>query len=277
VQLCQIPGLHASLLVRLIERWGMAGAILRAPSTELRALGLAPTLVARIVAAPRQRAATEAGIKSLERMGFIPVTYPADDYPPRLRQLPNPPLMLYAQGAWPLPAPIAALAPTAALPEEQRTAVSELLAALAGRGVHVAALYDDAALLPALPSTAVLPFGLLLARSRVPDTLREAATGGHSTLLSVAPINAPHTPAADELARQTLIAIADGLIVAGEAPPEVAGRRAELHIWMLNEGAAKPSRRSGRLPAGTVGAETIARALGARPAGDSTVRQERLW
>jgi DNA processing protein len=277
VQLCQIPGMRASLLARPIERWGTAAAILRAPSTDLRALGLPPALVARIVAAPRQRAATEAGLKSFERMGFIPVTYLGDDYPARLRQLPDPPLMLYIQGTWPIPPPIVALARTEARAEQDTAPVSELLAALAERGIHVAAVYDDAALLPSSGSAALLPFGLLLARSRVRDSLREAATGGQSTLLSVAPINAPNTPAAEETARQTLIAIADGLIVAGEAPLAAAHGRAELHTWIIKDGPAEQSRRSKGLHAGAAGAETIARALGVRPAGDTTVRQERLW
>src|SRR6478672_7787018 len=70
VLLCQIPAMDGALLLRLRDRFQTPSAILQAPSSELRALGMSPGLVARIVAAPRQRAATEAGLRSLQRMGI---------------------------------------------------------------------------------------------------------------------------------------------------------------------------------------------------------------
>src|SRR3712207_2685922 len=87
VLLCQIPGMDAALLRRLFERWTDAGSILRAPSSELRAVGVPPALVARLVAAPRQRGPTEAALRSLERMGIVPVPLLAPDYPQRLCDL----------------------------------------------------------------------------------------------------------------------------------------------------------------------------------------------
>src|ERR687886_446256 len=59
--LCQLAGLEAPLLRQLLARWETPAAILRAPSAALRAVGLAPALVARLVAAPRQRATAAAG------------------------------------------------------------------------------------------------------------------------------------------------------------------------------------------------------------------------
>ncbi len=101
VLLCQVPGLNAALLRRLLERWPDASTILRAPSSELRATGVPPALISRIVAAPRQHAAIVAGIKSLHRMGIVSITYLSPTYPQRLRELAEPPLTLYVQGCWP--------------------------------------------------------------------------------------------------------------------------------------------------------------------------------
>ena len=50
--LCQLAGLEAPLLRQLLARWETPAAILQAPSAALRRAGLAPALVARIVAAP---------------------------------------------------------------------------------------------------------------------------------------------------------------------------------------------------------------------------------
>src|SRR3712207_5203801 len=97
VLLCQIPGMDAELLQRLLQRWDDPGAILRAPSARLREAGVPAALVARIVAAPRQRGAVEAGLKSLARMGIVTIPLPAASFPSTLRSLPQPPLLLYIQ------------------------------------------------------------------------------------------------------------------------------------------------------------------------------------
>lgn len=278
VLLCQLPGMRASALLRLTERWSSPAAILRAQSSELRAAGLPPALVARIVAAPRQRSATEAGLKSLERMGITSIPLLASEYPRRLRDLPEPPLLLYAQGAWPPPAPIVALHSPGPLTDEPAADAGTLLLALGNLGVSTAAGSDHLELLSPNRSLAVLPFGLLLARSRVPDPLRGAATAGAATLLSITPVNAAATPSAEELARDVLIALADGLLVVGDALPAHALSRAELHCWTLGGDTPGPSPRSAkRLRPGEAGAQLIARALGLRGSGDTTVQQEHLW
>ena len=273
--LCQLPGMRASALLRLMERWSSPAAILRAPSAELRAAGLPPALVARIVAAPRQRPATEAGLKSLERMGITAIPLPASAYPRRLRELAEPPLLLYAQGAWPPLTPMVALYGASAPDEAQAAETGALLQALARLGVAVAASFDQVDLLPASRGLVALPFGLLLARSRVPEPLRSAAAAGTVTLLSVAPVNAAPTPAVEELARAVPVALADGLLVVdGDPPPTLP--RAELHCWTL-AGATPNLKSVKRVRPGEAGAQRIARTLGLRGSGDRTVQQEQLW
>lgn len=269
--------MHGKLLLRLIERWETPAAVLRAPSAALRELGLPPGLVAAIVAAPRQRAATTAALKSLERMRILPVSLLDPSYPHHLRGTPAPPLMLYVQGAWPPTTPMVALVLRTELDAEQRQPAAELLATLARLGVTVMAGYGGIELLPAAGSAAVLPFGLLLARNRVPETLRAAAAADQATLISVAPVNAPPTPAVEATTEQVLVASADGLIVAGDTLPAGVDARPELHLWALPSGnAAADPRATRRARGGEAGARAIAHGLGIRPVGGITVQQERL-
>ncbi len=280
VLLCQIPGMQAAVLLQLVEHWPTPASILRAPSSELRALGLPPALVARVVAAPRQRPATEAGLKGLERMGIVPLPLLDPRYPERLRRLPAPPLLLHVQGGWPPPAPALAFRRAGELDDVRGQEMSELLSALAGLGIPLAAGGADLRLLPPNRSTAILPFGLLLARSRVPDGLRDAAMAGRSTLVSVGPVNAPATPPAEETAWHVLLALADGLLIVGGREAELPAVRPELHIWHIaagETGGAAPTRTRRSLRGGVVGAAAIARALGVRASGETTVRQEQLW
>src|ERR687886_698766 len=79
--LCQLAGLEAPRLRQRLARWGTPTAILHAPSAALREDGLSPALVARIVAAPRQRATTAAGLQSLQHLGIVPLPLLAPAYP----------------------------------------------------------------------------------------------------------------------------------------------------------------------------------------------------
>ncbi len=273
VVLCQIPGMRAALLRPLIERWGTPEAVVRAPSSELRSLGLPPAIVARVVAAPRQRAAAAAGLQSLERMGIQTISLLDDGYPRRLHDLPEPPLLLYAQGTWPVPSPcVAVLQP--ALPAESDEELAALVRAIHHLGAAVAAEHLSLALLPLSRGVGVVPFGLLLARSRVPDPLREAVAAGQATLLSVASVNAAPTVTAEELARHVLLTLADGIVLTKGAEIALPTLRPDIHLWTL---AGSSSGSIKRLRPGEAGARTIARAIGIRPAGDTQVTQERLW
>lgn len=276
VLLCQIPGMRAELLRRLLDRWGSATAILRAPSAELRSAGTSPALVARIVAAPRQQAATEASLRSLERMGITTLPFPAPDYPQMLRGNPDPPLVLYSQGRWPLPEPIVVFVAGEELHGEFRERVTALLQTLAECGIVVATI-SDLALLPTVNALAVLPFGLLLARSRVPEVLLMQAASGAATILSVTPVNAPPTPVWEEAARQALLALAAGVIIAGTLPEPLALRPAACRWFLRSEIPAGTKRSPSIIDGGENGAKTIARALGIRSLGLTTVQQGRLW
>lgn len=270
ILLCQIPGLHASLLRRLLERWQTPAAVLRAPSSDLRTYGLPPSLVARIVAAPRYRAATEAGLKSLERMNIRTVSFLDASYPRRLDYLDRPPLLLYAQGMWPPPAPVVALLLGAGR-SETTGSYETLVAALRERGVAVAVDQTALDLVGTRLSLAVLPFGLLLARGRVPDVVYTAVAAEQATLLSITPVNAASVRSAETAARSALVTLVDGIVQA-EQPAEAPVLRPDTHVWSIADGVVGK-----RLRPDETGARIVARALGIRAAGEATMTQERLW
>ena len=274
--LCQLAGLEAPLLRQLLGRWETPAAILHAPSGALREAGLAPALVARIVAAPRQRAAAAAGLQSLVHLGIVPLPLLAPAYPARLRESPAAPTLLYVQGRWPPPAPIVGYVTAGALDEAGRAEVTELLAALQAWGISMLATGAELSLLPAAGSIGVLAAGLFVARSQVPEELRTNVGAGTATLLSVAPLTARATPALEAVAATVLEALADGLVVAGTAGAPTPAR-ADLHHWHLRPAGGAPRGPPGHPSRGGASAERIARMLGLRDAGPMRVQQERLW
>jgi hypothetical protein len=207
----------------------------------------------------------------------VPLPLLAPAYPPRLREHPAAPLLLYVQGRWPSTAPTVAYVTAGPLDDAGRAEVAELLAALQARGISVLATAGDLSLLPTPGSVGVLADGLLLARAQVPAALRTSVGAGGATLLSVAPLTARATPALEGVAAVVLQALAAGLVVAGSgAGPTPA--RPDLHQWQLSlAGAANVGRAARQLRGGAAGAERIARVLGLRQVGTARVQQERLW
>ena len=274
--LCQLAGLEAPLLRQLVARWETPAAILQAPSSALRAVGLAPALVARLVAAPRQRASAAAGLQSLANLGIVPLPWLAPAYPARLRESPAAPLLLSVQGRWPPPSPTVAYVAAGPLDEAGRAEVTALLAALQGWGISVLATGADLSLLPAAGSSGVLAAGLFVARSQVPEGLRTSVGAGTATLLSVAPLTARATPSLEAVAATVLQALADGLVVAGTGVAPTLGR-ADLHQWHLRPTGGAPRGPTAHPGRGAASAAWIARMLGLRDAGAVRVQQERLW
>ena len=276
VLLCQIPGLNAALMRRLLTRWTTAAAILRAPSSELRALGVPPALISRIVAAPRQLAATVAGLKSLERMGINSVTYLSPSYPQRLSEIGDPPLLLHIQGRWPPPEPsVALIAPEQ--PDEQTDTLKPFLGKILDLGIGLLVAADDLTLIPAPGSVCVLGYGSLLARSRISETMRATVQNEQATLISVVPINGQSTPTSEALALTVRATLCDGVLLATDTLPATLELRPATFCWSL---ALQPS----AVPTNTTvikpddsGLRQITRALGVHRTSTATVQQERLW
>jgi DNA processing protein len=98
LHLKSVPGIGNHLFKRLIDRFGTPEAVLQASPADLLALdGITPRTVSALHShGPPDGAASE--IEDALRRGFrlIPLTHA--DYPPLLREIPDPPPLLYVSG-----------------------------------------------------------------------------------------------------------------------------------------------------------------------------------
>lgn len=278
--LCQLPGMTAALARTLVPRGGSAEAVLRASSRELRALGVPSGLVAQIVAGPRHVPQVAAGLKGLQRLGIRPLSLAAADYPEQLRELDQPPLVVYIQGAWPLPAPLVFVAGSDGLAPKLADQWSKVVGAIRPH-VNFAALRAD--LLPEADPPAVLgvPFGLMLARQRVPSDLWQRVLHRSLTLVSIVPPTAQPDAAAHAPLATTLMALAAAAVFVAPAQDDP--------LIPVAQGLDKPAFAVGLIPrdplpaglrrlrVGQPGVRTLLAALGLRTVGSTTVRQERLF
>ena len=95
--LTKLEGLGVRGAHRLVEHFGSPQGAYMASLTELESCGI-PARVAQAVFA---QAGLEKASKDLEasvKAGCQVVAYSSDDYPPRLKQIPDPPLVLYVRG-----------------------------------------------------------------------------------------------------------------------------------------------------------------------------------
>ena len=120
---------------RLLEIFGAARGVLETSASELRAR-VSPALAERV----RQAADREDAGRELERArshgmrGLLP-----DDaeFPPALRRIPDPPLLLYVLGALPEEGPALAIVGSRKAPERTRERTRRWAADLAARGVAI--------------------------------------------------------------------------------------------------------------------------------------------
>lgn len=290
--LCQLPGMTAALLQELIAAAGTPAGIMRLSSRVLRELGVAPALVANIVAGPRQIPQVAAGLKGLQRLGIVPLPWAAPSYPERLRDLPQPPLVVYVQGGWPPPPSLVLTIGAGELPPKLGAAWLSLVDALRPQ-VSLAAVQTDAPVPTVLAERGVqllgVPFGLMLSRQRLPKPLWQAVADRQTTLVSISPPNGQPDPAAAQRLPEVLLALAAALVLLQPAevvaPDLICATARALGLPCFIFGAA------GRLPANAVplppgvrrlrpatsGLRTLYQALGLRSSGVDLVQQERLF
>ena len=98
VALNLVPGLQPARAIRLAEALGGADGVFRADPARLRAIrGLSPETVHNIVTFPWRSKANDEITQSNNRKFHI-LTYASDLYPARLRNIPDPPPVLYVHG-----------------------------------------------------------------------------------------------------------------------------------------------------------------------------------
>lgn len=96
-----VRGLGDAGVCRLVQVFGSAEAVLSASTDTLMASGdLSPTLARAVQRGPDQQTKQDIDreLKALERLRLSVVTYLDDDYPSRLKTIPDPPPLLYVSG-----------------------------------------------------------------------------------------------------------------------------------------------------------------------------------
>lgn len=290
--LCQLPGMTVALLRQLLAAAESPAAIMRLSSRKLRELGVAPTLVANIVAGPRQVPQVAAGLKGLQRLGILPLPWAAPSYPERLRELAQPPLVVYVQGCWPPPPPLVLALGSGELPPKLSAAWLELVAAIQPQ-VGLATVQpaaDTPDVLGAQPARLLgVPFGLMLSRQRLPKPLWQAVTAQQTTLVSISTPNAQPDVAATERLSEVLLALTTALVLL--APPETpapaqlcaAAQTLGVPAFVLSMAGRVPATSAPlppgarRLRPGKPGQRALSNAIGLRSAGAEMVQQERLF
>ncbi len=255
---------------------------MRASSGPLRRLGVAPALVAQIVAGPRQVAQVAAGLKGLQRLGIVPLPLASTAYPDRLQALNEPPLVVYVHGQWPIPQPLALIIQAGDLEPRVAQTWTELASALQAH-IGLATLAAGSEVQLALPRLLGLPYGLMLARQRLPQAVWKQVTAGTCTLISTSPPTAQPDPMATQATSRTLVALADALVALLPLPAETddlvaTARSVGVPMFAISATPRTPMPpHMRRLRAGKKSVQTLAATLGVHLDGAATVQQERLF
>ena len=99
VELNMTPGIGPRAAAKLLERFGSAEAVYKATRAELEQLRLPPEAVDTIIARELQFRA-EAEIQAVKQLGGDILLLDDGVYPPSLREIYDPPIVLYVKGAW---------------------------------------------------------------------------------------------------------------------------------------------------------------------------------
>ena len=99
VELNMTPGIGPRAAAKLLERFGSAGAVFSATRGDLEHLRLAPEAVDAIIGRELQ-ARAEAEIDEVRQLGGDILLLDDGVYPSPLREIYDPPIVLYVKGAW---------------------------------------------------------------------------------------------------------------------------------------------------------------------------------
>src|SRR5690349_15043733 len=99
VELNMTPGIGPRAAAKLLERFGSAEAVYNATRTELELLRLAPEAVDTIIAR-NLRSTAEAEIAAVRKLGSDILLLDDGIFPSSLREIYDPPIVLYVKGAW---------------------------------------------------------------------------------------------------------------------------------------------------------------------------------
>jgi len=99
VELNMTPGIGPRAAAKLLERFGSVEAVYSATRAELEQLRLIPEAIDTIIARDLQ-ATAEAEIRAVRKLGGDILLLDDGVYPSHLREIYDPPIVLYVKGAW---------------------------------------------------------------------------------------------------------------------------------------------------------------------------------
>ena len=99
VELNMTPGIGPRAAAKLLERFGSAEAVFSATRTELEQLRLAPEAIDTVIGR-KLRFTAEAEIAAVRKLGGDVLLLDDGVYPSSLREIYDPPIVLYVKGAW---------------------------------------------------------------------------------------------------------------------------------------------------------------------------------
>jgi len=99
IELNMTPGIGPRAAAKLLERFGSAEAVYSATRTELEQLRLAPEAIDSIIARDL-RSTAEAERTAVRKLGGDVLLLDDGVYPSSLREIYDPPIVLYVKGAW---------------------------------------------------------------------------------------------------------------------------------------------------------------------------------
>ncbi len=132
-----VKGIGAVRLKSLLDRFGSAEAAWRAPADELRTAGLSPKIIENLLKV-RSEVSLETVWSRIQAQGNQVLTWDDDAYPRRLREIDQPPPVLYVRGSlkaedeWAV-----AIVGTRRITAYGRQMTEEIAATLASNGVTV--------------------------------------------------------------------------------------------------------------------------------------------
>jgi DNA processing protein len=133
-----VPGIGPRLTAALLERFGSAGAALRAGVAELSAIPYITPRLAESLTQALARSDATAELERMERQGVRLIALGTPEYPPSLANIPDPPHLLYARGTLtPADANAVALVGSRGCTDYGRRVAARLSAGLVRAGVTV--------------------------------------------------------------------------------------------------------------------------------------------
>jgi DNA processing protein len=137
IALSRVTGVGPRRFDLLVQAFGSAHAIWDATDSQLVAAGLDRKTVQALVAA-RRKVDPSVEVHNLQRMGAAAITRMDDRYPPRLKEIYDPPAVLYVKGELDVPdQPAVAIVGTRGATQYGRQAAEHLAAELGRSGVTV--------------------------------------------------------------------------------------------------------------------------------------------